>query len=268
MSSRVIRNHTSATDATIARVFVTVLAIALMALLAFGPWFRVQPRDYPRDDLTAAKQYVDRLQADTLIPLSPDNQPASRLMTSEPLGDQAAKDLKMARPTLFRNAWGLADIEIVVMSNFLRMTATERQNALASYSLRNATKKMLLDAQPVANGCAIYRYTLNGWSDGGFVLVDPAASSMTTADVTSCVIAGFDNLLGVPAQDGRFDLGTFPKSNVSMVVLDNLRHCAGIGETNVSPKQSSRSGVTNFPSIQCISRGIGEAINRSPATGS
>ncbi len=53
-----------------------------------------------------------------------------------------------------------------------------------------------------------------------------------------------------------------------MVVLDYLRHCAEIGETDVSPRQSSNYGVTNFPSIQCISRGIGEAINRSPAKGS
>lgn len=251
-----------------ARIVVTLLAFGLMALVLSAPWFRVQPRDYPRDDLTAAKQYVDRLDPDTLIPLTADNQPVSRLMTSEPSGDQAAKDLKMARPSLFRRAWVLADIEIVVVSNFLRMTATERQGVLASYNLRNATRKMLLDAQPVDNGCAVYRYTQNDWSDGGFVLVDPAAPSMTRADVTSCVIAGFDHLLGVPAQGGRFDLRTFPKPNVSMVVLDYLRHCAHIGETNVSPKQSSKSGMTNFPSIQCISRGIDEAINRSRAKGS
>lgn len=145
------RSLTSIEDSVVARIFVTLLAIALMALLMFGPWLRVQPRDYPRDDLTAAKQYVDGLHSDTLIPLVPDNQPVSRLMTSEPLGDRAAQNLKMARSTLFRPARGLADIEIVVISNFLRMTAAERQKVLGSYSLRNATRKKLLDAQPVDN---------------------------------------------------------------------------------------------------------------------
>jgi hypothetical protein len=267
LSYRVARNHTSEEVRTI-RIFGTMLAIALMALLAFGPWFRVQPRDYSRADLMAAKQYLDGLNPDRLVPLFPDNQPVSRLATGEPLGDQAINDLKLARPSLFRRAWGLADIEIVVISNFLHMTAAERQEALAGYSLRNNTRAMLLNAQPKDNGCIVYRYILDGWSEGGFLLVDPAAASMTAADVSSCVIAGFDHLLGVPTEDARFDFRTFPKPNVSMVLFDYLRHCSEIGETNVSPKQTSRSGVTNFPSIQCISRGIEEAINRSPAKGS
>lgn len=267
LSYRVTRNHTPEEVTTI-RIFGTLLAIALMALLAFGPWFRVQPRDYPRADLMAAKQYVDGLNPNTLIPLFPDNQPVSRLATGEPLGDQAINDLKLARPSLFRRAWGRADIEIVVISNFLHMTAAERQKALAGYSLRSNTSAMLLDAHPIDNGCIVYRYTENGWSEGGFLLVDPAAGSMTAADVSSCVIAGFDHLLGVPTEDGRFDFRRYPRPGVSMVVLDYLRHCAEIGETDVSPRQSSNYGVTNFPSIQCISRGIGEAINRSPAKGS
>jgi hypothetical protein len=254
-----------ADDATHERVGISVLVFLFVAAIMFTPWFRAQPRDYPLNDLQSAKQYIDGLAADTRIPLTPDDQPVSRVMTAEPVGEQAVKVLKAARPGLFRAAWTSADIEILIIPNFLHMTAPEREKALAAYKLRGWTRQILMDAKPVDNGCAIFRYEDFGWSQGGFLLVDAGAGSMAGKDVTPCVMAGFDYLMGVPAKSADFDFRTFPKPEVSIILLAYLRHCSDLGETEVSPKQTANTQVTNFPSVRCMSRQIGAAIDRAAA---
>lgn len=242
------------------KTIVVLVIIAAGAVFVFVPILHDKPAQYPIANLLDAKGYLDTIPDNALIELTPNNQPVSRVVTTDKFGEEVLNELRRERQVQYRPAWGLADIEIVAVSNFLQMTPPNRSALLENFSLRKETIASLLAVKSSGNGCLAYRYQNNGWSSGGFVLIDPSVHSMTVNDASRCAVAGFDYLLGVPTSGEFFAFGSFPSPETSMVVLDYVKLCAYNGETNVSPKIRSRYGVTNFPAVACIRRNIADAI--------
>lgn len=244
------------------RFFGVLIFIAILVVVASMPIFREGPDDYPLPNLIEAKNYVDVVPADIRIPLTPDNQPVSKSVVTDAFGAQVIDGLRLKRRVQYRPAWVFAEVEIVVIPNFLRMSIQNREQMLADKGLRRQTMFDLVRQEPSTDGCVAHRYQEVGWSAGGFVLVDPAVRSMKIEEAERCAIAGFDYILGVPAIGQSFVFQEFPPPDTSIVVLDYLKQCSYSGESDVTPRSASRSGITNFPSITCIRRRIGDAVQR------
>jgi len=228
------------------RIVAVVLCSALLMMLISV--CRPQPHVVGRTELAAAKAYAATLPA-----------AVTRFITSELSGEHAWEELRTVRVGRYRKAWTQGDIEIIVISNFFGMSPGERLSRLQDQGLRPQTVTHLLDAPFEGAGCLVRRYEEYGWSHGGFVLVDPASGSLSSDEVTKCVLAGFDHLLGVPIAN-TFDFHTFPSSSVSAVLLDYLRQCSYEGKSDVLPMQTSRHGITTFPSLSCIQEEIDAAL--------
>ncbi|WFU04669.1 hypothetical protein QA648_28290 (plasmid) [Rhizobium sp. CB3171] len=146
------------------------------------------------------------------------------------------------------------------------MNLNDRKSSLKKFGLRKETVADVLAMEASSDGCAAHRYQDNGWSNGGFILVDPAVRAMTAEEAARCAIAGFDYLLGVPISSGTFALKSFPNPATGALILDYVKLCAYNGESDVSPKIRSRFGVTNYPALRCVRRNIDVAIDLSKKT--
>jgi hypothetical protein len=247
-------------DSVLARFLGIIILGGICAALMFTSVFRPTPPAFSQTELREASDYLAKVPNQTRIPLTPDNQPVTRFVTSENLGVLALEKLKLTRPGRYRRAWQVGDIEIIVASNILALSPSARQAWLAGKNLRSRTVAALMAAPLKSDGCIVQPYQANGWSQGGFVLADPAAGSLSRDAVTACVISGFDYLMGVPVA-GVFDFRQFPSPAVSAILLDYLRQCSYAGKTDVTPRRTSNHGVTSFPSIRCINEAINGTIS-------
>lgn len=238
-----------------------VFALPFLALLMFTSFLQPAPQRHERAAMETALRYLDTLPADARGVLFPDNQPQVQAITKGEAGRDALDSLRALRPDRYRPArFGPGALQIVVLPSFLGTDAAERKELLTKYGVSADFAAMLSPLPATHPPCSAFLGEADGWAWGGFVFVDPQAGLASQEAVRTCVIAGFDYLLGVPVAGGEFDWKRFPDPAASLVLLDHVRQCAHSGETDRVPPLRNNRGITSLPSLSCIRAGIAAAL--------
>lgn len=232
-----------------------LILIPIVAFFAFTSFLQPAPEKHERAALQAALAYLDSLPADASSFLFPNNQPDVQAVALDDAGREALETLQSLRPARYRPArFKRADLTLLVLPGFLGMTDAQRKALLTDQGVPADLAETLSPLPASHPPCSAFLGENEGWAWGGFVLVDPQAGAMSRDALRSCLVAGFDYLLGVPT-GGVFNAETFPDAAASLVLLDYLRQCSHAGQTDRRPPRRNNRGVTTLPRFPASARG-------------
>jgi hypothetical protein len=231
-----------------------LMLLLAIAIFVYGKWsrFTLDHRVYPKSDLAAALAYLDSLPRTSAPTLFATSSRDFRLHGNRELAWRALGEFRSTQAVDYLSPPGFGwKIHIMVLPGFLK-ESTVRQRQLAAEMAGNGLADSIVRLAGNSNGCIAGKDANFGWTDRGFVLVDPNSGQMADTQVVACIVAGLDFVNGLPVRADTFSIKEIPPAAVSAAILDYVMRCAYDGETESEPPNRSRGGITTQPSIKCV----------------